>query len=152
MTAISEEDPNLSLRIKIEVNTRETSPAEPVVTRQFRVISSWFAGTASVLTFTDAEMMSTKIRALYQRKKGRDLFDLWLGLTQLGLTGEQLLAVFGPYRPSGLTADLAIANLKEKLNDDAFRSDLTPLIGELPTVYDIDGAAELVIAEVLAKL
>ena len=90
MKAISEDNPNLSLRVKVEINTHETSPAEPVVTRQFDVSSEWFTGTAPVTTFTDAEMMSTKLRALYQRKKGRDLFDMWLGLTQMGLAGEQL--------------------------------------------------------------
>lgn len=152
LTVPSEDDPNLPLRIKVEINTHETSPADPVVNRQFSVASNWFEGTASVRTFTEAELMSTKIRALYQRKKGRDLFDMWLGITQLGLTGDQLLAVFGPYRPEGLTADLAIANLQAKLADDTFRSDLTPLVGELPEGYDIDNAGELIIHEVLAKL
>lgn len=152
LTAASEDDPNLTLRIKIEINTHETSPAEALVVRPFSVDSSWFTGATQVRTFTDAELVSTKIRALYQRKKGRDLFDMWLGLTELGLSGLRLLAVFEPYRPAGLTAELAVANLRSKLADEAFRNDLVPLLGAVPAGYDIDQAAALVIDEVLSKL
>lgn len=152
LVAASEDDPRLSLRIKVEINTHETSPAEPLVTRPFSVNSSWFSGETQVRTFTDAELVSTKIRALYQRKKGRDLFDMWLGLTELGLSGTQLLETFEPYRPDGLTAELAIENLRAKLANKAFRGDLTPLLGTDPAGYDIDQAGELVITEVLSKL
>lgn len=152
MSAASEADPELALRIKVEINTHETSPAEPLASRPFSVGSSWFSGTTQVITFTAAELMATKIRALYQRRKDRDLFDIWLGLTDLELTGDQLLAAFGPYRPEGLTANLAIDNLRAKLADFGFRNDLAPLLGATPADYDIDEAAERVIAEVLAKL
>ena len=152
MTAMSEDDPHIPLRIKIEINTRETSPAQPAITRNFDVDSTWFTATAQVRTFTDAETMSSKIRALYQRKKGRDLFDLWLGLTRLGLTGDQLLTAFDPYRPHGMTAALAVANLQHKLADPTFRRDLAPLIAEPPHDYNIDSAGTLIIKEVLTKL
>jgi len=152
LTAAGEDDPNVLLRIKVEINTHETSPAERLVTRPFSVTSSWFSGRTQVRTFTDAELVSTKIRALYQRKKGRDLFDMWLGVTELGLSGAQLLAAFGPYRPEGLTPELAIDNLRAKLADEAFRSDLAPLLSTVPADYDIDRAGELVIAEVLSHL
>ena len=42
-------------------------------------------------TFKIDELMGTKLRALYQRTKGRDLFDLWLALTaRLGQHGTLL--------------------------------------------------------------
>ncbi|HEY8821668.1 MAG TPA: nucleotidyl transferase AbiEii/AbiGii toxin family protein, partial [Dermatophilaceae bacterium] len=58
------------------------------------------------------ELVATKIRALYQRRKGRDLYDMWLALTDpsLALTGQNLLAAFDPYRPNGLTAKLTITS------------------------------------------
>jgi hypothetical protein len=152
LRAPSEDDPSVSLRIKIEINTHETSPAQPVISRRFPVSSDWFTGSADVRTFTPAELVATKIRALYQRKKGRDLFDLWLALTQLELTGPDLIAAFGPYRPDGLTAELAEANLRNKVADTAFRADLDPLVGSWPAGYDIDSAADLVITEVLRRL
>jgi predicted nucleotidyltransferase component of viral defense system len=34
-----------------------------------------------VPTFHPAELVATKIRGLYQRKKRRDLFDPWVALT-----------------------------------------------------------------------
>lgn len=41
---------------------------------------------------------------------GRDLFDLWLALTVLGLRGGEIVSAFWPSRPDGLTAALAEAN------------------------------------------
>lgn len=70
-------------RVKVEVNTHERSPARPLLGAPITVTSSWWSGTAQVRTFTTPELVATKIRALYQRKKGRDLFDLWLALTEL---------------------------------------------------------------------
>ncbi|MCZ7576275.1 MAG: nucleotidyl transferase AbiEii/AbiGii toxin family protein [Dehalococcoidia bacterium] len=85
-----------ALRIKIEVNTHERTPALPLVRMTHDVRSSWFSGSANVQTFVPAELLATKIRALYQRKKGRDLFDLWLALTELKLGGDAIAAAFGP--------------------------------------------------------
>lgn len=103
-------------------------------------------------TFSTRELVATKIRALYQRKKSRDIFDMWLALTELGLTGEELVAVFEPYQPTSLTAKSAVANLREKLNDEEFRHDIDPFVVDMPANYDLDSAADLVITEVLAKL
>lgn len=111
----------------------------------------WFSGQAEVRTFASPELIATKIRALYQRKKGRDLFDMWLALTELGIAGDDIVAVFPPYRPPGLTSALSEANLRAKLKDSAFFNDLNALVAEWPEGYDIDEAAEFVIAEVLSK-
>lgn len=140
------------LRIKVEVNTYERTPALPLTRVRHDVRSSWFSGSADVQTFVPAELVATKIRALYQRKKGRDLFDLWLALTEMKLAGEAITAAFVPYRPHGLTTRLAVQNLRRKLQDADFRDDLVPLVATWPADYDIDRAADLVIAEVLDRL
>jgi predicted nucleotidyltransferase component of viral defense system len=62
-----------SMRIKIEANTYERSLAQPLQRVPFTVESAWFTGSAEVLTFSSAELLATKIRALYQRSKGRYL-------------------------------------------------------------------------------
>lgn len=152
LRAPSETDSNASLRIKIEINTHETSPALPTVRLPFSVESAWFTGRADVLTFAAPELFTTKIRALYQRRKGRDLFDLWLALTELGISGSDVVDAFGPYRPDKITAGLAEANLRAKLEDEGFRNDLDLLVAEWPADYDIDTAAELVITELLSRL
>ena len=41
------------------------------------VDSEWFSGSGTIITYRLEELMATKLRALYQRRKGRDLFDLW---------------------------------------------------------------------------
>lgn len=140
------------LRIKIEVNTHERSPALAHLRHTHSVSSRWWTGEATVLTFQPAELVATKIRALYQRSKGRDLFDLWLALTQVGLEPSEILAAFAPYRPEGLTAARARANLMTKLADRSFRADLEPLVTAVPDGYDIETAAALISASLLDRL
>ena len=65
--------------IKIETNISETTPFKTLTAIDHTVALRWWNGAAPVPTFVLDEMMSTKLRALYQRRKGRDLFDLWLG-------------------------------------------------------------------------
>jgi predicted nucleotidyltransferase component of viral defense system len=152
LRARAEESPDIWLRIKVEINTHETSPARDLVRVPFTVASPWFTGSTDVLTFTSAELVSTKLRALYQRSKGRDLFDLWLALTLLELDPREILGSFGPYRPDGYTAQLAVANLNAKLDSQAFRRDLDLLVTRWPDGYDIDGAAELIIGQLLSQV
>ncbi|HET8930280.1 MAG TPA: nucleotidyl transferase AbiEii/AbiGii toxin family protein [Acidimicrobiales bacterium] len=138
-----------TMRVKVEVNTFERARARPLTHVHHAVSSPWFTGDADVQTFDLAELVATKIRALFQRSKGRDLFDLWLAITRLGVTPHDLVACFGPYRPDGYTARRAELNLREKLEDEGFRSDLVPLVGEWPAGYDINRAGVLILDHVL---
>ncbi len=146
------ESGNGVMRIKIEMNTFERSPVRPLVQVNHALETSWFAGSAEVTTFALPELVGTKLRALFQRSKGRDLFDLWLVITGLGVDRAELVECFVPYRPSGYTRRRAELNLREKLADRAFREDLAPLVSEWPEAYDIDGAAEMLIGEVFSRL
>jgi len=67
------------IRIKIEMNIAETNSFLPRTTVNHVVQTSWWSGEADISTFQPSELLATKLRALYQRSKGRDLFDLWLG-------------------------------------------------------------------------
>ncbi|ANS80270.1 hypothetical protein SGUI_2874 [Serinicoccus hydrothermalis] len=140
------------LRLKIEVNTFERSPALPHLLLPYAVRSAWWSGEAQVRTFRPEELMATKIRALYQRSKGRDLFDLWLSLDVLDLDPGEIVAAFLPYRPSGMTQARAETNLAAKLRDRTFRSDLAPLIRSVSLAYDPDTAAERVSTLLLSRL
>lgn len=139
------------LRVKVEINTYETSPARPHVHLPYAVESPWWSGRADVLTFEPAELVATKLRALYQRRKGRDLFDLWLALTQMKLDPNDILACFAPYRPEGYTTATAVANLEEHLSHGGFRNDLRDLVGG-DTGFDVDRAAALVTDKLLRRL
>lgn len=140
------------LRIKIEINTHERSPALPILTLPHTVQTSWWTGHAEVPTFQPAELIATKIRALYQRSKGRDLFDLWLALTQAQLDPHEIVNSFHPYRPPGLTAQQAIANLEAKLNDPRFTADLEPLLSSAPAAYNVQDAGRQIITTLLRLL
>jgi predicted nucleotidyltransferase component of viral defense system len=71
------------LRLKVEINTREHFTVLGIRRRPFQVDDPWYSGQAEIGIYGIEELLWTKLRALYQRKKGRDLFDLWLALTDL---------------------------------------------------------------------
>jgi predicted nucleotidyltransferase component of viral defense system len=62
-------------RVKLEINSHEHSGH--VVPRLFAVPDPPVGSSAAVPTYELDELLATKLRALYQRRKGRDLFDLW---------------------------------------------------------------------------
>jgi hypothetical protein len=129
------------LKIKVEMNTFERFPARPTVTRAFSVDSPWYSGSAEVPTFVLEELTATKIRALYQRRKGRDLFDLWLAVEHGGATPADIADCFGPYRPDGWNPDLALDNLDAKLTDERFTTDLDQLVSAWPREYSVSAGA-----------
>lgn len=139
------------LQVKVEINTYETSPARPHVRLPYEVESPWWSRRTEVLTFEPPELIATKLRALYQRRKGRDLFDLWLALTQMGIAPDDILACFAPYRPDGYTTATAVANLQEHVADRGFREDILDLVAD-DSGFDIDAAAGLVTDELLRRL
>ena len=143
---------NGTMSVKVEVNTYERSPARELVRVPYTVDSQWYQGTADVQTFVIAELVATKIRALFQRSKGRDLFDLWLALTELDVPPADIVECFAPYRPDKFTAALAEQNLRAKLIDPSFRQDLDQLVSIQRNEYDIDVAAELIIGQLLDEI
>jgi len=138
------------MRVKIEMNTFERSPARPAVTRPLSVDSAWFTGAADVLTFTIEELTATKVRALFQRSKGRDLFDLWLAVERAGVPPGEIADCFGPYRPDRWTATRALQNLDAKLADVSFTTDLEQL-ASWPDDYQL-GTARLAVERVIEAI
>lgn len=128
----SELPPTTPLRLKIEINTREHLNVLPLVERTFAVESPWFGGRAAVQLYALEELLGTKLRALYQRKKGRDLFDLATTLTRVpSVQPVQIVRCFGAYLgATGLRVSRAEfeENLAEKLDDPAFTRDIGPLL------------------------
>ncbi len=141
-------------RLKVEINTREHFSVLPIDRHPFRVDNPWFSGTAELPTYHLDELLGTKMRALYQRKKGRDLYDLWIALQSGGVTGERIVDCFGRYmNHDGLTVSRAQyeANLAAKLRTTAFLEDIRPLIST-DISYDPLAAAEFVGNELVSRL
>ena len=72
----TEDTSGVPIRLKIEINTREIEPFDAPVALPIKVANPWFSGSAAVPTYSREEMLATKLRALMQRDKGRDLFDI----------------------------------------------------------------------------
>ena len=118
-------------RLKIEINTREHFALYGFCKKPFKVESRWFAGQTEILTFSLNELMATKIRALYQRKKGRDLFDLWVALQQETYQAKLSVDGFLAYMKNDgkhITRAMFEQNLAEKLTSPLFCEDITPLL------------------------
>ena len=63
----------------------------------FQIDNHWFSGKANLVSFEAEELFGTKLRALLQRHKNRDLFDMQEGLKQLNMDLDKLIAVFEHY-------------------------------------------------------
>ena len=142
------------MRLKVEINTREHFSVSGVQRRPFVVDSPWFSGNAEISVYGIEELLGTKLRALYQRKKGRDLYDLWLALTSLTVDDEKVVSCFSRYlEHDGLAVSRAEfeGNLSSKLHDRSFLGDIQPL---LPTgvAYDVAEAGALVGQRLVAHL
>lgn len=150
----SEDEPPRPLRIKIEINSREHFAELGHVRLAFSVRSEWWSGEAEVATFVPDELLGTKLRALYQRRKGRDLFDLWHALEHGPVSPRKVIACFERrLRESGLGVTRAAfeENLARKVADRLFRADVAGLLR--PGIsWDLDGAAAVVQEQLLAML
>jgi predicted nucleotidyltransferase component of viral defense system len=120
--------PVVNMRLKVEINTREHLNILGLNEIPFEVSNSWFSGKCNVTGYTTEELLSTKFNALYGRKKGRDLFDLYWALTHLELDIEKLLYCSKiHYEHAELkppTAKQFIRNMEEKLYDSDFTNDI----------------------------
>lgn len=128
----SEMRPITPLRLKVEINAREHFFALGSLQVRFQVDSPWHSGAADVLTYELEELLGTKLRALYQRKKGRDLFDLFAALAHFAaLDAEKVVACFVRYMENEgcrVTRPLFEENLAEKIQDRVFLRDVSPLL------------------------
>ena len=79
----SEFPPVIQIRLKIEINCFEHFNELGLVKIPFVVENSRLTGRCG-----------TKLRALYQRKKGRDLFDLYVALTKTEVDVDELMRCY----------------------------------------------------------
>jgi len=142
----SEIPPVVKLRLKIEINTREHFSIMGIEKRPYSVKSDWFSGVCELGTYSLEELLGSKLRALYQRRKGRDLFDLWIGLTEGHSDNEAIVRVFQRYMEAGghhVTQEEFRKNLRDKIKNRNFLRDTEGLLRPGIT-YDPQEAYRLV--------
>jgi predicted nucleotidyltransferase component of viral defense system len=119
------------IRIKIEINTRARS-LRSACRKGFRVENPWFAGEAGIPTFSIEEMLATKLHALLQRNKGRDLIDLSHSREVFpDLSAVRVVELLGRYlalSEQAISRAQAEERMFGKLERADFLSDVRPLL------------------------
>ena len=124
---VPESDPEGKKRVKIEINTREHFAVFPINKLEFSISSSWYSNDCELNTYDLNELLGTKLRALYQRKKGRDLFDLDWAIRNRDVDINKIVTAFKAYmkfQGNSVTAKQYLLNLEDKMNDYTFLHDL----------------------------
>ncbi len=145
----SEFPPVQKLKLKVETNCREHFSILGWEKKLFSVNSEWFKGDCYLTTYSLEELLGTKLRALYQRRKGRDLFDLWQAITTANINPELVIKCYKEYMSFSLekaipTKKQFILNLEAKRNDAEFLGDTVALLRP-EEKYNQDEAFELVL-------
>ncbi len=122
--------PESRLKLKVEINTREHRSLLGIRNYRFEVANGWYQAKTEIASFEPEELFGTKLRALLQRHKNRDLFDLHEGLRQLAMAPDKLIACFEHYLAlEGAPISRAIAEQRmlEKLTR-SLTQDIGPLL------------------------
>jgi len=147
--------PIVNMRLKIEINTREHLNILGLQEIPFNVKNEWFSGDCHVTTYKIDELLGSKLKALYGRKKGRDLFDLYWAFTHLEINKNKLLYCNKLYYENEKmrqpTQKQFLHNMEQKLTDNEFTEDIFSVLK--PEVeYNQLKAWELVKTELIEKL
>lgn len=147
---------DIRVRLKLEINCKEHFNVLPWVEFPFKVDSEWFSGSTKIRTYSINELLGTKLRALYQRSKGRDLFDLDYSRLHMELDIDQIIKCFKEYitfstgnRPPSQKEFLM--NIEEKEQHPNFTGDMEALLR--PEIkYDQEAAFGWLKNELITKM
>lgn len=154
----TEAKPVINRKVKIEINTREHFNCYPIIKKPFSVKSEWYSSSLEVTTYSIEELLGTKLRALYQRKKGRDLYDFWYVTKHYPskIDHESIIKTFQEYMKfSGQIVTRAEfeKNIMNKSIDNVFINDIFPLLATTNKVeYDQAQAFNNILIDFIARL
>ena len=146
----------IRMRLKLEINCKEHFNVLDFVEFPFEVINDWYTGEVKIRTYNINELLGTKMRALYQRSKGRDLFDLDFARLRMDLDLDEIAHCFKEYtafatgrKPPG--KKVFLRNIEEKENDPSFSGDMEAILGR-ETVYNQEAAFEWLKSELIERI
>jgi len=147
--------PILPIRLKIEINCKEHFTVLGLNKIPFTVNNQWFSGRCEITVYKLDELIGTKLRALYQRKKGRDLFDLQKTLENQNLNPDNVIKCYREYISfsdgESPTKTVYLANMEEKMQEEIFLNDTQGLLR--PTIrFNPQEAWEVVKKELVERL
>lgn len=144
----------IPLRLKVEVNCREHHTIYGIQDVKHAMQSEWYTGEVLIPTYELAELLGTKMRALYQRRKGRDLFDMWFAITQANADPNTIIEAWNFYmkeEDNSVTQKEFLENMEKKILDQDFLADMEGLLRP-GLSYKIIEAYEFVKSELLEKI
>ncbi len=149
-------EPGRMLDIVIEANVTERKPHRAVVEIPFSFPFRDKPVQTRIKGYDIHEMLGTKMRAMFQRKRGRDLFDLYWALTKSAkpVDPAAIIESFQHYmKQEGTTAGRAefVGILEAHLKDRGFCSDMELLLRHGIT-YDPQTAGSYVKTHLLKLL
>ena len=150
----SEYEPVVRLKLKVEINTREHFNVFNTLDIEHNLVSTYHSGNCIIKTYTVEELLGTKLRALYQRKKGRDLFDLWYANEKVKPDPKKIIEAFTKYISKenlSITSNDFIDNMEDKIKDKEFIGDISGLLR--PGInYNISDAWEYLKNTILSNI
>ena len=149
-------EPGRMLDIVVEANVTERKPHLSVVEIPFSFPFRDKPVQTRIKGYDIHEMLGTKLRAMFQRKRGRDLFDLYWALTksQSPIDPSGIIESFQHYmKQEGTKAGRAafVGILEAHLKDRGFCSDMEPLLRH-GISYDPQSAGSFIKANLLSLL
>lgn len=146
----------IRMRLKLEINCREHFNVLEHVSFPFDVRSNWFSGHCSIRTYSINELLGTKLRALYQRSKGRDLFDLDRARLNTDINIDEIIRCFRQYIAFATGKRIPsrkefLMNIEAKEKNRDFSGDMEALLR--PGInYDQQAAFEWLKSEVVGRM
>jgi predicted nucleotidyltransferase component of viral defense system len=151
----SEVPPVINLRLKIEINCREHQSVLGIQRTNFESSSTWFRGSSLISTYEIEELLGTKAWALYQRRKGRDLFDLYWAVKHFDPDLEKIGFCYKKYMEFVVekvpTFKQFRNNIEEKMVNPEFIGDMSGLVRS-GKEYDLTEAYQWFMEDMLIHL
>jgi predicted nucleotidyltransferase component of viral defense system len=144
----------IPLRLKVEINCREHHTIYGIQEFKYGMQSEWYTSEVSIPTYELAELLGTKMRALYQRRKGRDLFDMWYVMTQSKVDANKIIEAWKFYmerEENTITKQEFFDNMEKKIEDRDFSGDMAGLL-RTGLSYDIKEAYNFINENLLNKI
>jgi predicted nucleotidyltransferase component of viral defense system len=145
----------IPLKLKIEIKCREHFNIYDWKAFPYNMNNGWFSGSAEITTYDINELLGTKLRALYQRKKGRDLFDLHYAKQNTDLHYDKIIHAYKEYMNFVVdkkpTQKQFLRNIEDKEKDRSFLTDTEGLLRS-EVKYEQEEAFEWIKHKIISKV
>ncbi len=151
-TSEYEEEPR---RLKLEINCNEHFNVLDWVDFPSEINIPWFSGKTAITTYSINELLGTKLRAIYQRSKGRDIVDLDYSRRNIELDLDEIIKYFQAYIKFSVgkvpSQKEFLQNIEAKEKDLSFTGDMEGLLR--PEIhYDQEEAFEWLKEKLIEKM